>query len=67
MAQVYSIEISGDKMFGIPKHNPLMFRLKIMTVSTYNIMLLFTVAIIMLIVIKTHYFLKWSFKYKGHF
>lgn len=29
--EVYSIEISGDKMFGIPKHNPLMFRLKIMT------------------------------------
>ena len=36
MAQVYSIEISGDKMFGIPKHNPLMFRLKIMTVSSYD-------------------------------
>lgn len=33
--QVYSIEINGNKMFGIPKHNPLMFRLKLMTVSCF--------------------------------
>lgn len=34
--QVYSIEISENSMFGATKHNPLLFRLKIMTVSLNN-------------------------------
>jgi len=31
--QVYSIEVSENNMFGVAKHNPLLFRLKLMTVS----------------------------------